>query len=122
MALACSVICEDELIAAIVVPAGMPVPVTDSPTNRFAVLDSPLTTGELNVRLLDPLVVALLVQRDLRGRVDRRDVVPAGMPVPVTDSPTKRFAVLDSPVTTGEVNVRLLPDRGHCRLSCSHSG
>ena len=53
-----SVICVLELIAAIVVPPGMPVPVTVSPTNRFAVLDSPVTTTEANVRVLDPLVGA----------------------------------------------------------------
>ena len=86
----------------------MPVPMTDWPTNRPAVLDSPVTTGELNVRLLDPLVVALLLSVICVDELIAAIVVPAGMPVPVTDSPTNSPAVLDSPVTTGELNVRLL--------------
>ena len=71
-------------------------------------LDSPVTTGELNDSVLDPPAVAFWLSVICEPELIAEIVVPAGMPVPVTDSPTKRFAVLDSPVTTGELNVRLL--------------
>jgi hypothetical protein len=95
------------LIAAIVVPAGMPVPLTDWPTNRPVVLDSPVTTGELNVTLLDPMAVAFWFSVICEDELIEAIVEPAGMPVPVTGSPANRPVVLDSPVTTGELNVRV---------------
>ena len=95
-------ICVTELIAEIVVPAGMPVPVTDSPTTRFAVLDSPVTTGEGNVvRLLPPgplLAVVFVLRVMAVEELIWAIVVPAAMPFPVTDWPTSRLVVLDSPV------------------------
>ena len=87
------------------------MPVTASPTKIFAVLDSPVTTGELNDRVLDPLVVAFALSvicvDELIAAIAGN---AAGMPVPVTDSPTgKRFAKpSNSPVTTGELNDRVL--------------
>src|SRR5438128_8916675 len=78
----------------------------------------------MNVRLCAPLAVAFVLRVICVGEsidlivvmisgvpgVGLVGSVGIGMPVPMTDCPTNRPAVLDSPVTTGELNVRLLPD------------
>ena len=84
-----SVIDDQEMIETMVVPAGMPGPVTVSPTARGTLMVS--------------------IQFDRRGRVLGQDdgissriweiVVPVGIPVPVTVSPTARFTVVDKLVT-----------------------
>jgi len=101
------------LIVWIVVPYGMPVPVTGSPTNSPVVLLRPVTDADPLVsvpvkvvdaiRLWEPLAVAFAESVTVAVELSIVwIVVPDGMPVPVTVCPTTSPVVLLMPVTDAD--------------------
>jgi hypothetical protein len=89
-----------EPIEATVSPAGIPVPVKCSPTFSLA--------ARLNVRLVVPagppglVAVAFWLRVMAEGELIAETVVPVGMPVPETGSPTNRLVVLEKLVTDAD--------------------